>query len=333
MQPLALFFLSEAPAVVYELPDFRCLSVKDIEGAWGRSMHKVYLRALRQRETMAELMMERGEVPSSDVPARSISDNPEVVGATVREAIGLTASDQSKWARNNTLPNDLVDSVEDLGVLVLRTSDVSLRTMRGFSLSDGEIPVVVVNALDSWKGQIFTLFHEFAHLMLREGGVCDLFGPDDRRSRRIERWCNKVAGAALMPRDSLLAAVDTYQAGEREWLKSELQDLSGSYGVSWEAMLIRLVDLGRASQEFCDVTRQEYVQWRLEQREQEKDLRSKDAGGPPWVTMTIRDQGRAYVREVLNAYHSGTITLWSLIETLGIKPKHLPKLEERALNL
>ena len=37
------------------------------------------------------------------------------------------------------------------------------------------------------RGQVFTLVHEFAHLMLREGGLCDLLEPDGYAGRAVER--------------------------------------------------------------------------------------------------------------------------------------------------
>ena len=37
---------------------------------------------------------------------------------------------------------------------------------RGFSLTDGEPYVIVVNSADADRARLFTLFHEYAHILL-----------------------------------------------------------------------------------------------------------------------------------------------------------------------
>ena len=77
---------------------------------------------------------------------------------------------------------------------MLRTSEVPLETMRGFSLSGGDVPVIVINALDAPRGQAFTLAHELAHLMLRDGGLCGQVEPDSGAGRQIETRPDSTAG-------------------------------------------------------------------------------------------------------------------------------------------
>lgn len=221
-----------------------------------------------------------------------------------------------------------MEAVESLGVLVLRTSEVPLERMRGFSLSQGDIPVIVINAPDARYGQIFTLAHEFAHLMLREGGLCGLLEPDSGAGRQIEAWCNATAGSLLMPRAALLEHKTLSSPGERDWSDDELTDVSEEYGVSREAVLLRLVTLGRASREQYAARRQRYLSGYAERREEEKNLRRADSGGPPRHRMVIHDQGKPYVRLVLDAYHRNAISLSSLSTLLDMQVKHLPRLEK-----
>jgi len=51
-------------------------------------------------------------------------------------------------------------------------------------------------------------------------------------------------------------------------------------------------------------------------------------GGPPRHRMVIRDQGKPYVRLVLDAYHRDAISLSSLSTLLDMRVDHLPKLEK-----
>ena len=203
MQPLAVFFLPEPPEVGEPLRDFRKLP-GDAESTWSRALHKVYLRALQQRETAAELVSQGGELPPFNVPALKLSDPTERTGEEARAALGVTLAVQHSWPSPRAAFNGWLAAVESLGVMVLSSSDVPMETMRGFSLSGSGIPVIVVNALDALRGQVFTLAHEFAHLMLREGGLCDFSERDGGTSQQIESWCNRAAGSLLMPHASLL---------------------------------------------------------------------------------------------------------------------------------
>ena len=329
MQPLAVFFLPEPPASLKLVRDFRKLP-SGADAAWDRAMHKVYRRALMQQATAAELLEQEGELRPAGLPALKLADETEVAGEAAREALGVTLADQRAWKRSEEALAGWLEAVESLGVLVLRTSDVPLERMRGFSLSQGDVPVIVVNAQDARYGQVFTLAHEFAHLMLREGGLCGLFEPDSGIGRRIEMWCNATAGSLLMPRASLLKDESMTAAMKRDWSEAELTELSESYGVSKEAALLRLVALGLASRELYFARRQQYISAYADQRERDKQRRreAKRRTGPPRYRMVIRDQGKPYVRLVLDAYYRNAISLSSLSTLLDMQTKHLPKLQK-----
>jgi Zn-dependent peptidase ImmA (M78 family) len=276
------------------------------------------------------LIEEDGETPVSGVPAVDSSVKPEQAARIARAALAVPLKDQFAWR----LPEDALagwqQAVEDLGVLVLRTSEVSMAEMRGFSLGAGAVPVIVLNALDAPRGQVFTLAHEFAHLMLHEGGICDLLEPSAGSARTIETWCNATAGAVLMPAKSFLDNEVVGPTGRRTWDEETLSQLSHRYGVSKEAVLRRLVTLERATWEFYLTRREEYLAAYEEQREEERARRRSSKGGPPPHRMAIRDRGKPYVRLVLDAYHRDTISPSSLSNLLGLKLKHIQALEREA---
>ena len=85
-------------------------------------------------------------------------------------------------------------------------------------------------------GGIFTLLHELTHIMLKEGGICDFHDAD------VEAYCNRVAGAALFPQESLLRSptVRNHRGNDPNWSDAELRDLSRRFGGSREAALVRL---------------------------------------------------------------------------------------------
>jgi Zn-dependent peptidase ImmA (M78 family)/transcriptional regulator with XRE-family HTH domain len=314
-RPLAVFFLPEPPQD-FDVPhDFRRLPGTE-DHTWSRSLHKVYRRAVEQQEIAAELLEAEGEPSRVDLPGLELGQDTEEASVVARMALGVSLSEQYAWRK----------PVEDLGVLVLRTSEVSFKEMRGFSIYSENPPVIVVNALDWPRGQVFTLIHEFVHLLLREAGVCDLLEPSSGHDRRVEAFCNAVAAAVLIPAQAL----DEGAIGprvEREWEDDVLAQLSARFGVSQEAVLRRLVTLKRATMEFYLAKREEYLAAYDESREDEKAKRKDSPGGPPPYRMAVRDRGKPYVRLVLDAYQREAISPSSLSRLLGLKLKHVAALE------
>lgn len=325
-RPLAIFFLPEPPLDFDALRDFRKLP-EQVDHSWSRPLHKVYRRAVEQQEIAAELLEEEGEDSSVAVPAVTLDTDLEAAGEIARNALGITLDDQFSWRQPEEALTGWLRAVEGLGVLVLRSSEVPVAEMRGFSLGVGRVPVIVVNALDWPRGQLFTLLHEFAHVMLREGGLCNLLEPDTGVTRRVETFCNAVASAILMPASVFLDNDVVGPQGPREWDADVLAQLSGRYGASREAVLRRLVTLNRASWDYYLARRSEWLEAYAKARQEERARRKESKGGPPPHRMAIRDRGRPYVRLVLDAYYREAIGASDVSRLLGLKLKHLGALE------
>ncbi|WP_235366001.1 ImmA/IrrE family metallo-endopeptidase, partial [Proteus terrae] len=94
--------------------------------------------------------------------------------------------------------------IENAGILVFKNGIVrnntkrrlNIEEFRGFSIVDPIAPAVFINGADSFSAQIFTLFHEVAHIWIGKGGISDW-----DYDNKIEAFCNKVAAYILMPDD------------------------------------------------------------------------------------------------------------------------------------
>jgi Zn-dependent peptidase ImmA (M78 family) len=287
----------------------------------------VYRRAIEQQEIARELEDDEAtDTQPIALIAASLDTDPEDAAGLARAALGVPFEEQFSWRTPEDAFNGWLQAVESLGVLVLRTSEVSISEMRGFSLT-GPFPAIIINALDWPRGQVFTLVHELAHLLLREGGLCDLLEPESEGSRQVELWCNAVAGGILMPQDVFLDPNVMGPASEQSWDDAVIAQLSSRYGASQEAVILRLVSLDLASKDFYLAKRAEYQQAYEEARETQQARRKLSKGGPPPYRMTVRDRGRPYVRLVLDAYYRDIITPSTLSNLLGMRLKHLGALE------
>jgi Zn-dependent peptidase ImmA (M78 family)/DNA-binding XRE family transcriptional regulator len=327
--PLAVFYLPKPPADFAPLRDFRRLpDVAD------RTISADLVRQIRSAHERRELALELHEDLDEPVkPFRlkaSLADEPESVGKDVRTFLGVNDADQRKAAREDRAFDFWRRKVEEKDALVFVASGaqgVQLEEMRGFVIARDQIPVIVINGRDySQGGKCYTLLHELAHVLLGESALTNGDGgtPQDQK---IERFCDAVAAAALMPRDLMLSIPEVKPAGKREWNDDELRILANAIGVSREAFLLRLVTLRRASWDFYMARRRKFK----DEYEAAAALKAAAPKTPVPIKRSIllmSWNGRGFTRLVLRSYYDQRITLNDVSSYLGAKLKHIPALEK-----
>lgn len=326
-RPIAVFYLPAPPADFDALHDFRQIPGREV----GETSHGLVLemrRAQQRREVILDLYDMTQEEPPHFEFGASLADNPEDVAVRLRETLGIDYSTQTSWgdAQGYTAFNAWRDALEDAGVLVFQSSGVHVDEARGFSVADRPFPAVVVNGKDWPRARIFTMLHELTHVALHDGGVCDFEegvayrGHGRSLNSRTEVFCNHVAGAALVPRESLLEE-DVIRARHRaeELSDDDVRLLSRQYGASQEVIWRRLLILRRISDGF--------YQWQREELAKRPIPRHGPPGFvPPHKSATART-GWLFTRVVLRSYRQRLITGCDVSDFLGIRLKHLGKIE------
>ncbi|MGZ9034940.1 MAG: ImmA/IrrE family metallo-endopeptidase [Rhodospirillales bacterium] len=79
-----------------------------------------------------------------------------------------------------------------MGVLVFQATRVEMDEVRGFSIAEPVLPVIVVNRKDAPSGRTFSLLHEFTHLLLRRSGICDFDESATRAPREEKSRCSAM---------------------------------------------------------------------------------------------------------------------------------------------
>ena len=204
--------------------------------------------------------------------------------------------------------------------------------MRGFAIARPELPVIVINGKDySQGGRAFTLLHDSAtscwvRARSRTGRVTI---PAGARRAQIERFCDAVAAAVLMPHDVLMRFEEVARSGQRAWSDDELRE-SRQLGTSREALLLRLVTIERTSWDFYMGQRPASARstgsWRRSGRR----------------TKSRPDQASGYADELERTWFHAPriaellrqeITLNEVSSYLGAKLKHIPALEQVAFRV
>ncbi len=325
-QSFAAFYLPRPPAVFRPpLRDYRRLPEESRPRISPELSLDVRL-SIDRRDVCLELLRDVGEAPVAFDATATTRRNPESLGSSVRAMLRVALEGQRCWSEPRVAFNRWRESLENAGVLVFQSTRVPLEEMRGYSLAQFPLPVIVVNRKDTYDGRIFTLIHEFTHLLLRSGGVCDLEtrpGPSSKE-QRVEVFCNHVAGATLVPREDLLSlpVVATHEAAV--WEDDVIESLSHEFRVSREVILRRLLILGRTSQDFYEHKRAQYRR----QYERRSKGKAKSQGGPSPSVNVVSAAGKPFVRLVLEAFYADRLTTSDVSDFLGVNMKHLHPIGE-----
>jgi Zn-dependent peptidase ImmA (M78 family)/transcriptional regulator with XRE-family HTH domain len=321
-RPLAALFMSEplTDEVKRDLPDFRGQEARGQVAS--RSLQKAIMRAHRQRDALRDVALDL-ELPDDDVAARFKFDrrlDGAVLGQQLRTALAIDSVSQSTLLQPELLLRELVRRAEELNVTVIQVQRVELAEMRGFSLGDGTCPVVALNGADWPRGKIYTLLHELSHVGFRSNGLCDLHAEQDAQ---MERRCDAVAAAALMPARAFLSVLDSVS---QPTLSPELTRAVGNqFGASGESALIRMIELGRAT--WADY-------WRLKPEfdaayssfkagEKQRNL-GRDS--PIYYQVKRRDLGRRFISQMVTAYQEDVLSSRDLAQLLETPFDKVPKL-------
>jgi Zn-dependent peptidase ImmA (M78 family) len=318
-RPLASFYLPEPPKRFEVMHDFRRMAKSGAAPQRTPKLAYEIRRAYDRREWALELGAGLEQTLPIFDPRATVTDDVEEVASRLRNALEITLEAQATWRSDSEAFRGWRTVIERAGVLTLQTTTLELDEARGFSISRKPLPAVVVNIKDAPRGRIFTLLHELTHVMLNEGGICDLHDAD------IEAFCNRVAGAALFPKEAVLqsATVLHHRKGEVTWSDAELRDLSRQFGGSREAALVRLLTLKLTTQSFYD----HMHDWFLHQYErQQKEKQEAEGFAPPHV-IALSSAGPLFTNLVLENLNRDKITASDVSDYLQIRLKHLKDLQ------
>lgn len=127
--------------------------------------------------------------------------------------------------------SNVIEVLEGNGVKIIEIDEAE--SFSGLSgLTDGGIPVIVINKKLSSENKRFTLLHEFAHILLDFDETIGV--------KTVEAICNAFALELLLPSSVLRERVGTKR---HDISLAELKDLQMQYGVSLDMIMTALRNL------------------------------------------------------------------------------------------
>lgn len=321
-RPIAVFYLPEPPLQFDAQREFRRLPGVNAANE-SIELRFALRRALYRRDAAAEIYEGIHETPSQVSTGAEPNEEPEIVGRRIRELLSVRWREQLEWVSPSVALNAWRNAIERLGVLVFQTGQVPLEEMRGISIPKGPLPVILLNNADSPHGRIFSLLHEFAHILLANAGhetsvMSQRALPIDNV---LERASNAFAAAVLMPKNEFLSVAQNFPeaiTGD----DSTLIRFADAIKVSPEAILRRLVSLHQAP---VQLYRDKRRQW----QKRPWFPRRKSKGGAPVEVRLVANAGKPFVSLVLEGYRRSKVSAVDVSDYLGIQLKYLDRVSRQ----
>ena len=319
-RPLATFLLSE-PLDELPLPkDYRMLP--DKKDVFDKKTIYAIRKARNLQEIGGELLRNMNNSFTTQINQVTLSKKPTDLGLYYRKYFNLNVELQRKFKSSYAFFNYLRDTFENINILIFQFP-MPVEDARGFVLTDQNPNVIVVNSKDSIEARIFTLLHEFAHILLGET-VIDLPILSFSKKNEIEYWCNQFAASFLLPTQ----LADTIFTTEKSLTNTRtLNRFSRKYKLS-KAMLLYTM----YKQDFISKNEFEETLERYKPSESVKKVvtKNKKSGGIPQDRKCISEMGNKFVSIVANNYDRNFITYTDALNFLSVKSRNFDKVLAKA---
>lgn len=248
-RPVATFLLPAPPRS--SAPNVQFRSVPKSERRPLYPGERVRLREAARLQSILSWINRELQRRSVPLPRLRTTADPKRAASDTRDRLGITAEAQQSWRSPAAALQAWRSAIEDSGVFVLMLP-LGEELCRGFSLWDENAPLIAVNTSWNAEARIFTLFHEYAHLLTRTPSAC-VEGPGRRTIANDdpeERWCERFASAVIIPPDALRRhLMSRGWTGDRISELAEVRKIAAAFKASLRATALSLIDLGAARRE------------------------------------------------------------------------------------
>ena len=180
--------------------------------------------------------------------------------------------------------------------------------VRAFSVF-GDVSVMVLNESDQKEVRLFSMFHEFCHLLKRQDGICTVDIEKNKDNQPEEKYCDEFAAYLLMPEELVKSLLQMPLSNLKQ-----IDAVAKKFGVSKLVTLIRLKELNILNQP-------QYKKLKTEL----ESINKIAFGRRNWEQTYIRRTSRLVLNHLIDSYKRGDLTYASLATITGIKDKYLQK--------
>jgi len=320
-RPLGAFLLAEPPKEPPMPKDFRMLPFGE-EVPFTKKTYFAVRKARWLRDKALEIADELGLKAEPIINSINIDEDPEKIAVIERERSGIPITAQKQWKDDYEAFSNWRSKLAKVNILLFQMQ-IPAEEMSGFSIIGNRYPVIAVTTSDHIRRRIFSIFHEYAHVLLGISGICipkGTYPSGDTHSREIENFCDRFAESFLIPETEFLKDDKVQRLITNEELPDVIiNNLVNDYKVSKYVILYRLLHTAL-------ITRRQFTEkfeaWQTETPEKPKGRR-----GVSRPERCVKYIGPFFTSMVLDAQSKGIITLSDVTDYLSIRPTEISKVE------
>ncbi|MBQ8835828.1 MAG: ImmA/IrrE family metallo-endopeptidase [Oscillospiraceae bacterium] len=206
--PLGYFFLNTPPKEDRTLLEYRTVDSLELEKP-SRNLLDTIHDMEQIQEWARNQMVTDGFSELEFVGSMADANEVATFVSQIRRVLDLPRD----WFTSFKTPADsfrfLRSKISDAGVIVMMNGIVGNNThrpleineFRAFAIADEYAPLIFINTNDSINGKLFSLLHEFAHILIGKNNFFNDRYSAHGRVNQIETICNAAAAEVLVPSD------------------------------------------------------------------------------------------------------------------------------------
>lgn len=317
-KPSAVFFFSEPPNIPPIKGDLRTLPDTVVDG-----FSKNVMIQLEKAKAYQLNLMELYETSNCIFTNRAIIPTETKQLCNFLRNIMVFPLSAQKGRKNTKVVFEIYrEKFYELGIYVFKDSFKD-NNVSGLCINDDLFPVILINNSMSFARQIFTLFHEFYHLVSNTSGAeiirDDYYKYLDGSQSETEKSCDTFANEFLVPTDDF-----KIELSKKDIDDHRIAELSTLYSVSKEAIMYKLWTLKIITPKEYESLKETFYGDAI--RNQKKKNGENSSGGNYYFTK-LAYLGSSYTGDVFKQLYSGKIDSFRASEMLNSKVDHLPQLE------
>jgi len=247
---------------------------------------------------------------------------PESVGSYLRRRLKINKLELASLPLDKVYPY-WKSKIEEDGVLVYESQYLPNESgVIGVAIYTETYPIILVKRGGDFNARkLFTLLHEYAHLLKGESAINDEYSQTvrvmDSSKSSLEIECNRIAGETLIPSEDI--DLSEYQNLE---IIEMMEKLANSFRVTYSTAAVCLRRLNLVSQselgQLLDIRRIE--------NNKNKNSKEKKPVKIPRENLMRLDLGRPLFNLVLSAYSNGLLNIFDASKVLNLRVNKIDKL-------
>ena len=270
--------LPEPPKESLPIPFFRTNNIQT--QSVSINVYDTILLMQQRQDWLKEYLIDNDFEPLLFVSKFKNKENYEEIVTDIRNVIGIApewASGINTW---QTALEYITQKIEESGIIIVfngvfennNSRPIQVDECRGFVLVDKMAPFMFINSSDAKAAQLFTIFHELAHIWTGQSAGFD-FRKLQPANEPIEIICDKIAAELLVPTNSL----------NKFWKECiSIQSAARYFKVSEIVIARRALDLGKLTNHEFFLFYEEYSNREFKKKE------NKSTGGDFYATTKKR---------------------------------------------